>query len=86
MQKPQTGDLYFHFKDADKLEQERKLYTIIGLARHSETEEVLVVYKAHYNMDYLDEVDADYMARPLEMFMDTVERDEYSGPRFILNK
>jgi hypothetical protein len=85
MNKPNIGDVYYHFKDVNKPEGERKLYSIVGIARHSETEEVLVIYKAHYDMDYLNEVSADFMARPLEMFMDSVDRDGYSGSRFIKN-
>lgn len=83
MEKPQIGDIYYHFKDVGTPEQERKLYSIVGLARHSETQELLVIYKPHYDLEYLSEVGSDFMARPLEMFLDTVQREQYSGPRFI---
>ena len=42
--KPEAGDIYRHFKD--------KLYEIITVAIHSETEEEMVVYRQMYgNLD-----------------------------------
>jgi len=41
-------------------------YTVIGIARHSETEEELVVYRQDYG-------DRSLWVRPLQMFMETVE-------------
>jgi hypothetical protein len=58
-----------------------KEYTVIGVARHSETEEELVVYRKEYD-------DHGLWARPLGMFLEHVEvegkmvpRFEYIGPR-----
>ena len=52
-----------------------KEYEIIGVARHSETLEELVVYKALYRK-------YDLWVRPLKMFTEKVEIDGKKIPRF----
>ena len=59
---------YRHFKGNE--------YEVIGTARHSETLEELVVYRALYDNGGL-------WVRPAAMWSETVERDGYCGPRFI---
>ena len=59
---------YRHFKGME--------YDVIGLARHSETEEPLVVYRALYGEGGL-------WVRPLAMWNEEVNREDYKGPRFI---
>lgn len=59
---------YRHFKG--------KEYDVIGVARHSETLEEFVVYRKGYD-------DHSLWVRPVVMFLETVERDGYSGPRFV---
>lgn len=59
---------YRHFKG--------KEYEVIGTARHSETLEELVVYRALYD-------DGGLWVRPAAMWSETVDRDGYRGPRFI---
>ncbi len=49
------------------------LYEIIGVARHSETLEELVVYLDHKK---------DLWVRPLEMFLENVEIEGKCVPRF----
>ena len=51
-------------------------YDVIGTARHSETLEVLVVYRALYDNGGL-------WVRPAAMWSEIVDRDGYHGPRFI---
>lgn len=68
MQKLQPG-LYRHYKGPQ--------YRVFGTARHSESEEWLVVYQALYG-------DYGLWVRPLEMFCSTVELDGESVPRFAL--
>ena len=48
---------------------------MIGTARHSETDELLVVYRCLYDNDSL-------WVRPLAMFMETVLVDGREVPRF----
>ena len=59
---------YRHFKG--------KEYRLIGTARHSETLEELVVYRALYGEEGL-------WVRPAAMWSETVDRDGYHGPRFV---
>lgn len=59
--------LYRHYKD--------KLYEVLGVARHSETLEALVVYRALYGAHGL-------WVRPAAMFTETVVIDGVERPRF----
>jgi len=58
---------YRHFKG--------KEYEVLGVARHSETEEELVVYRALYG-------DFGLWVRPVCMWNETVERDGKTFRRF----
>lgn len=57
---PQAGEKYRHFKIG-------KVVTIVGISRHTETEELTVVY----------EHEGTIWSRPLEMFMSEVDRELY---------
>lgn len=50
-------------------------YTVIGIARHSETEEELVVYRQEYG-------DRSLWVRPRKMFQELVEVEGWEVPRF----
>lgn len=52
-----------------------KEYEVIGIARHSETLEDLVVYRALYG-------NFDLWVRPIKMFSDEVEVEGKKMPRF----
>jgi hypothetical protein len=52
-------------------------YSVIGVARHSETEEELVVYRQEYGERGL-------WVRPAAMFAETVKIDGRQVPRFEL--
>lgn len=52
-----------------------KHYELVGIARHSETEEELAVYRTLYG-------DFSLWVRPLTMFLETIERDGQIQPRF----
>ena len=58
---------YRHFKG--------KEYEVLYLARHSETEEWMVVYRALYGEGGL-------WVRPAHMWNETVDKNGYHGPRF----
>lgn len=51
------------------------LYTVLGIARHSETEELLVVYRPEYGAREL-------WVRPLAMFQEEVTIEGRPQPRF----
>ena len=52
-------------------------YEVLGVARHSETLENVVVYRALYG-------DNGLWIRPLDMFLETVDIDGKKVPRFKL--
>lgn len=52
-------------------------YRVLGVARHSETLEELVVYQALYGQGVV-------WVRPLTMFVETVDVNGHKRPRFIL--
>jgi hypothetical protein len=52
-------------------------YQVIAIAKHSETQEEFVVYKALY-----DNPVSKYWIRPYKMFTDTVKKDGQKLPRF----
>jgi len=58
---------YRHFKGGE--------YEVLGVARHSETDERLVVYRPLYS-------DGGLWVRPAAMFLEAVEYDGRTVPRF----
>ena len=58
---------YRHFKGNE--------YEVISIARHSETTEPMVVYRALYG-------DHEVWVRPAEMWKETIERDGTTYQRF----
>jgi len=58
---------YRHYKGKD--------YEVIGVAKHSETLEEMVVYRALYG-------EGQIWVRPLKMFSEEVEVDDKKIPRF----
>ncbi len=59
---------YRHFKGGE--------YQVLGTARHSETLEPMVVYRPLYG-------DGALWVRPAAMWNQWVDREGYSGPRFL---
>jgi len=60
---------YRHYKGGE--------YTVLGVARNSETEDLLVVYRPEYG-------DRNLWVRPLAMFQEFVETPEGVVARFAL--
>lgn len=58
---------YRHFKGGE--------YELIGIAKHSETLEPMVVYRALYGEKGL-------WVRPAAMWTEWVDKENYHGPRF----
>lgn len=82
-QRPKAGEFYYHFKHDPKGPEWNYTYKIVGISQHTETGEILVVYKPLYKSESLKESGSDFSVRPLDMFMSNVERENYKGPRFI---
>lgn len=61
--------IYRHFKGNE--------YRLLYVAKHSETLEPMVVYRALYGEQGI-------WVRPAAMWTEEVQRDGYSGPRFAL--
>lgn len=55
----------------------RNFYKVLGIAKHSETLEELVVYEALY-----DNPEGQLWVRPKEMFLEDVEVNGQKVPRF----
>jgi hypothetical protein len=63
-----TAGKYRHYKGGE--------YEVFFVARHSETEEEMVVYRTLHG-------DFSYWVRPLGMFLESVEIDGVEQPRFM---
>ena len=71
LQYPVRPGRYRHFKGNE--------YQVLGVARHSETEEEMVVYRALYGEGGL-------WVRPASMWLETVERDGRTYQRFVFEQ
>lgn len=69
--------IYQHFRN-------KQFYEVIGVARHSETKDELVVYKALYKSDEFGE--GQLWVRPKSMFCGNVLYDGEFVPRFAFRK
>ncbi|MCR4924161.1 MAG: DUF1653 domain-containing protein, partial [Lachnospiraceae bacterium] len=63
---PKPLQVYRHFKGS--------YYQILGVARHSETGEELVIYRSLFDPEEI-------YARPLEMFLSETDKDKYPNAR-----
>ena len=69
-----AGDIVRHFKRETLTQAEKDkniyLYKIIGLARHTETKEMVVVYQSLYG-------EFEMYVRPYDMFIGKVDKEKY---------
>lgn len=71
-----VGDIVQHFKKEDSIiESLDYIYKICGFAKHTETEEMLVIYSS------LKSDDEEIFARPAEMFFSKVDKDKYPNAK-----
>ena len=81
MREFKQGDIVKHFKreTVSKKDIEKNpnlyLYKIVGISRHTENGEKLMIYKPLYEAKCTDGVN--YAARPLDMFLSEVDHDKY---------
>ena len=73
MEPMSAGDFLKMMREKRKVVEQ---YEVLGMARHSETEEEMVVYRALYGERGL-------WVRPAAMWCETVERDGKVQPRFV---
>ena len=73
---PQSG-IYEYYKSTPEF---RRYYQVLGVGRHTETDELLVFYIPLY---YLSEhTGPKLQARPLDMFIEDIEHNGKTMPRF----
>jgi hypothetical protein len=73
---PKNG-VYEHYKSS---EHDRRYYQVLGTARNTETEEKLVIYIPLYVIP--EHKGLRLQARPLQMFLETVDWQGKTIPRF----
>ncbi len=76
---PKPG-YYKHFKHDPEGTPLNYVYEVVGVAKHTETEELSVIYRPLYKNDFIGE--AHFFSRPLSMFMETVTMNGVHVPRF----
>jgi hypothetical protein len=77
--KPELG-FYHHYKHDPLKGVNEHAYRILGVSMHSEDRSFTVLYRPLYPAPYLK--GADFMNRPLEMFLSDVTKDGKTFPRF----
>lgn len=75
-QYPNVG-IYEHYKSTP---EDRRLYQLLSMARHTETGEALAIYFPLYTV--AEHTGLQLQARPLDMFMQDVEYEGKRVPRF----
>ena len=64
------GDIVSHFKRNESHVNNEYLYRIVGIAKHTETRQDMMVYETLYEPYGL-------YVRPLDMFMSEVDKEKY---------
>jgi hypothetical protein len=76
---PEKG-FYVHYKHDPNGEAYNYIYEVVGVGRNTEEKTYTVLYRPLYKNDWMPP--ADLQSRPLGMFMETVEKDGVTIPRF----
>ncbi len=79
MQIPENG-FYYHYKHDDAKGINDHAYEVVGLSKHSETDDLLIIYVPLYESTHL--IPAQCYARPIELFFDEVEHNGATVPHF----
>jgi hypothetical protein len=74
---PKAGQYYYHYKHTNQTTN-NYAYLIVGIAKHSETLEDMVIYKPLYKFV------PDFYVRPLSMWFDPIKTSDFEGERFTL--
>ncbi len=83
MHYPTTWAIYRHYKS---IWWDDHTYEVVGIAKHSETGEELVIYKPLFVAESTRLGDAQYAARPVGMRFELVEYNGNMVLRFTLEK
>ena len=78
------GTIVAHYKHSSQLDLTNYTYEIMGVAKHSETDELMAVYRPLYASEWSKSVD--YVVRPIEMFCGTLEFNGQIVERFRVLK
>lgn len=76
---PEKG-FYVHYKHNPEGDPYNYMYEVVGIGRNTEEKTYTVLYRPLYKNDWLPP--ADYQSRPYDMFIDKVQKDGVTMPRF----
>lgn len=76
-----TPGFYYHHKHNPNGDINNYAYEVLGIGSHTEKEEYVLVYRPLYKSQYGNDK---YAIRPYGMFIENVEKDGRSIPRFRL--
>jgi hypothetical protein len=71
---------YYHYKHDPEKGINDHAYEVIGIGMHTEDRSLTVIYRPLYKNTFLPP--ADFCARPYEMFIENVEKNGKTVPRF----
>jgi hypothetical protein len=76
---PEKG-FYIHYKHDPNGVPYNYMYEVIGIGRNTEEKTLTVLYRPLYKNNWM--TPADYQSRPLDMFMENIEKEGLAIPRF----
>lgn len=78
---PQKG-FYIHYKHNSSGVLYNYMYEVVGIGRNTEDKTYTVLYRPLYENDWIPP--ADLQSKPLDMFLEDIEKDGVKLPRFQL--